>query len=170
MAGLRDAFETYDVAQNADLTFWNLTDPLLLQALRTAKCAVFELPLDDLSNSRREAKVTGVWMAFIGSNAQPPQFSVQLEHTGDARVRLADAPATVLAVTQPSRLAPQQAVTTPGQEVLGGGATDCFWGRSPTARWRMVLEAEVEQRAGIDLSELLSAVGLAIAFKSIDGK
>jgi hypothetical protein len=168
VATLRNSFETYDAKLDKELQLWMIDDPLIVGAMRQSKSTTFTIPLDDLPRSRREAKVIGVWIALIGATAKVPQFSMILEHTGEAEVRLSDTAGTVVKLLQPPRRTPQQVTVGSAGQVLGGGSTDRFWGRSPTARWRLVLEPAVEQQAEVDLSGL-TEIHLAFEFKSVPG-
>ncbi len=161
----RDRYETYRMGLSTDLQFFHFSDPLQLDQFRQSKEFDFSIALNELLSGRFETKVDTVYVSLIGATSDDPRITCILEHSGQESIKRRDG--TIVNVMSSPRRAPISASKAAGEF---GGMQDplhaSYWGRSPSARWRLSIEPEVFLRSNINLSGL-SEIQIAIAYQSI---
>jgi hypothetical protein len=121
----------------------------------------------ELPAGRSEAKILNVAVSLVGATASQPSVTVIVEHTGDATVRRRNG--KIIKLHQPPRREPISA-TFDANDLgdLEEVEKQQFWGRSPSAVWRISIEKESADESNLDLKGL-TEVQFAVYYKCFFG-
>jgi len=160
---LKPVYDAYD----ADLTtvqhqYWNFTDPEILDALRTTGQAAVRIPLSSIPTSRSELKILQVYLSLTGAVGENETILVALEHTGNAENRKQSSPTPIILSAPPRR---SIVAATVDASLLDPIGDQKFWGRSPTALWRLTIDPS-ETAVNLDG---LTEIQLVVDYKCAEG-
>jgi len=160
-AGLISYREQYDNYFNSgnwvnDLHRLSFTNADALNDFKIKPELHFTIRLEDLPPSRYEAKVTSVYVAFVGATSNSNTITAIIEHSGRYSQKKRDT--TAVNVLLKPRAGVVVAKITPLQSsggVVGGtGIGVDFWGKGIAADWHLYIEPSEMQNGGVNLSGL----------------
>jgi hypothetical protein len=166
---LRDVWVTYDTAlTKVPHQIWDITDPAVLDVLRTTHEVSVRIPLSSFPAGRAELKVTSVDVSLVGAKGKNAKITMEVEHSGNAENRTRTGAVKVL--TAPALRGFVSATTD--ESVPPPDPDQPFWGRSPAALWRLKIDS-TELSGGTPTKKLdltgLTEIQLAIGYRFAKG-
>jgi hypothetical protein len=133
-----------------------------LDALRTTGQAAVRIPLSSIPTSRSELKILQVYLSLTGAVGENETILVALEHTGNAENRKQSSPTPIILSAPPRR---SIVAATVDASLLDPIGDQKFWGRSPTALWRLTIDPS-ETAVNLDG---LTEIQLVVDYKCAEG-
>jgi hypothetical protein len=163
----RNKYETYNMGLGDDDQYWHFKDVAKLDQFRQKAEFDFSIALDEILPGRFETKVEAVCISLVGATANDPTITCILEHSGQASIKKRDG--TIIQVMAPPKQTSVSA-TKDGtiEELNEESLLPFYWGKSPTAWWRLFIEPDVLNRSNINLSGL-SEIQIKIKYRNIMG-
>lgn len=156
-----DMVQSYEEGLRSEIMYYYpLQDASALQRFKETGEAEFEVPLSQLLPGRLEAKIEALALALVGAETPDPAILCRLEHSGRGRIRAADG--AEVEVIGLAREASVQASTLElaGVDTSESNLVAAYWGKSPTAVWRLWIEPAVMQRISLNnLTEIQMGIG-----------
>jgi hypothetical protein len=133
-----------------------VSDGDLLDEFRATHDVAIDVAIADQPQAHAKAKVEAVYVALVGAKAKAFPVNVVVEHSGQCIERVSERETTRL-LMQPRTmtvLAGAAVTDLSGSTITSTHPTSAIWGRPAAATWRISIDGDELDRAGLDLAAL----------------